>query len=225
MNITLITSVIDPPKLPLSYTNSRSVFSKKERFEQTKKTISSVRENIPDNKIFLIECSILSIEEKEYFISNVDIFLNIHDTGIETLINRMFTISKSMGEGTMTIFALKYLIENNIEFIRLFKLSGRYWLNNGFNYDLYNNILPCIHRINNDENNVFTCFYKLPREIVIKWLIYLLNSESDFVNCTGFEIIFGKFINSISNHEEIKSIESKVGIHGYVTVCGTFIDM
>lgn len=221
--ITLITSVIDPPNMPLSYSNCRSVFNKKQRFEHTKKTISSVIEKIPNTKICLIECSILSHEERTYFHEHVDYFYNIYDSNNEIWISRMFTISKSMGEGTMTILALKFLFENNIEFDSLFKISGRYWLNDGFNYELYNNRLPCIHRIHNDDNNAFTCFYKFPREIVYKWLDYLLNAETDFVQCIGFEIMFAKFFKTI--HEEICIIENKVGINGYVTVCGSFIDM
>ena len=59
-NITLITSIIDTPNLPLSYTNCRSVFTKQQRFEQTQNTIASIREKIPDNKIILIECSPLN---------------------------------------------------------------------------------------------------------------------------------------------------------------------
>jgi hypothetical protein len=77
-NITLITSIIDTPNTPLSYTNTRSVFSKEERFEQTKKTILSIRNKIPNNKIFLVECSKLTLEENNYFLSNVDYFLNIY---------------------------------------------------------------------------------------------------------------------------------------------------
>jgi hypothetical protein len=222
-SITLITSVIDPPNTPLSYTNCRSVFNKEERFEQTKKTISSVLEKMPNTKIFLIECSKLSDEERKYFQEHVDYFYNIYDSGNKSLIDRMFTTSKSMGEGTMTTLALQFLFQNNIEFDSLFKISGRYWLNDSFNYEIYNNLLPCVHKINNDDNNAFTCFYKIPREIASKWLEYLLNSESDFVQCVGFEVMFAKFLKTIN--QEIKIIENKIGINGYVTVCGTFIDM
>lgn len=222
-NITLITSVIDPPNTPLSYTNCRSVFNKEERFEQTKKTISSVLEKMPNTKIFLIECSKLSDEERKYFLENTDYFYNIYGSGNKSLIDRMFTTSKSMGEGTMTILALQFLFQNNIEFDSLFKISGRYWLNDGFNYDFYNNLLPCIHKINNDDNNAFTCFYKIPREIATKWLEYLLNSESDFVQCVGFEVMFANFLKTID--KEMLFIENKVGINGYVTVSGDFINM
>jgi len=221
-SITLITSVINTPNIPLSYTSCRSVFTKEERFEQTKKTISSIREKIPNTKILLIECSQLSSYEREYFTRNVDYFLNIFEINNEQLIQRMFTISKSMGEGTMTIYAIKYLLNNNIQFDNLFKISGRYWLNDNFEYHLYSTNISCIHAINNDNDNMFTCFYKLSNELTYKWLEYLLNSENDFINCIGYEVIFAKFIK---NHKNINIIKNKVGINGFVTVCGKYIDM
>ena len=46
-NLILITSVINTPNKPLSYTKNRSVFTRNERFEQTKKTILTVREKVP----------------------------------------------------------------------------------------------------------------------------------------------------------------------------------
>ena len=220
-NITLITSVIDTPNIPLSYINSRTIFNKEQRFEQTKKTISSIRDKIIDSKIFLVECSELTDSERSYFIENVDYFFNIYDTQNKELISRMFTRSKSMGEGTMTIIALNYLIDNSIEFDNFFKISGRYWLNDNFNYDLYNNQLSCIHKIHNDNDNAFTCFYKLSKQDTSYWLNFLLNSVDDFVKCIGFEFIFANFLK---NHSFF-TIENKVGIHGYVSVCGTFIDL
>ena len=93
MNITLITSIIHTPNTPLSYIKTRSIYTREERFEQTKRTIETVREKIPDNKIFLIECSQFTTEESDYLKSKVDIFMNIIDTNNHKLINRMFTPS------------------------------------------------------------------------------------------------------------------------------------
>jgi hypothetical protein len=221
-NITLITSIIDTPNAPLSYIKTRSVFSKEERFEQTKKTILSIREKIPNNKILLIECSLLTSEERDYFIENVDYFLNVYDTDNNDIINRMFTISKSMGEGTITAIALQHIFNNNIDFDFLYKISGRYWLNDNFNYNLFDNNLSCIHYIDDNLNNAFTCYYKLTNKMTCDWFHFLLNSEDDFVNCIGYEVIFAKFLQKYSNNI---IIENKVGVNGYVTVCGTYIDM
>ena len=76
-NLTLITSIINTPNTPLSYTNVRSIYTKDERFEQTKKTIQTVKEKIPNAKIFIVECSNLTQEQNEYFTQNSDYFLNL----------------------------------------------------------------------------------------------------------------------------------------------------
>jgi len=60
INLVLITSIVNTPNLPLSYTKTRSVFTTEERFTQTKKTILSVKEKIPNCKILIVECSKLS---------------------------------------------------------------------------------------------------------------------------------------------------------------------
>jgi len=225
-NITLITSVIDTPNIPLSYTKTRSVFTKEQRFEQLKNTIITVREKIPETRILLMECSPLSENEQRYLTDNVDYFVNIYDTQNQQLINRMFTPSKSMGEGTMTICALQYLIDNNIEYDNLFKISGRYWLNDSFSYELYNNSMSCIHCIGGDYNNVFTCFYKLSKEDVFLWYDYLKNSENKFINCIGFEYLFGEFITQCTSPINKLFIDDiKIGINGFVSICGSYIDM
>lgn len=225
-NITIITSVIDTPNIPLSYTKIRSVFTKEQRFEQLKQTIDTVRQKIPDNQIFLIECSPLSEIEKQYLTNIVDYFVNMYDTQNQQLINRMFTPSKSMGEGTMTIYALQYLINKNIEYDNLFKISGRYWLNDSFSYELYDNSMSCIHCIGGDSNNVFTCFYKLSKVDSLLWQNYLKSSENKFINCIGFELIFGEFIKqSMTPTNKKIVVENKVGINGYVSICGSYIDM
>ena len=125
-NLVLITSVISTTNNPLSYINNRSVYSHLERFEQTKKTIESVKEKIPNSKIIIVECSNLNEEIINYLIKNSDYFLNLYNN--QKIRNNISHISKSLGEGTMTLCALKFIIQNNIEFNNLIKISGRYWL-------------------------------------------------------------------------------------------------
>ena len=62
-NIIIITSLIDCSR-------SRSAFTKQERLEQTKYTIQTIKEKIPNVFIVLIDCSSLSYEEKKYFKSD-----------------------------------------------------------------------------------------------------------------------------------------------------------
>jgi hypothetical protein len=224
-NITLITSIIDTPNIPLSYANTRSVFSKNERFEQTKKTIKTIKEKIPNNKIILVEFSELTNEEEIYFKNNVDYFLNIYE--IDKSYTRLIHgHSKAMGEGNMTIFALNYILVNNIEFDYFYKISGRYWLDEIFNYETYENNLE--HLLN--RTNINTIFYKLSNKHTHMWLEYLKNSTNEFEQCIGYETIFTKFVydmiylkddNKVS--QDLIKIDNKQGISGYVAVCGTLI--
>ena len=77
INLVLITSIIATPNIPLSYTPTRSVFTHNERFEQTKYTIQSIKEKIPNAKIFIVECSFLTEEQNVFFIKkNLKILFN-----------------------------------------------------------------------------------------------------------------------------------------------------
>jgi len=223
-NITLITSILETPNTKLSYAPVRSIYTKEERFVQTKYTILSVREKIPNNKIILVECSPLSEEETKYFIENTDHFLNLYyDTNREHIIPRVYSNSKSMGEGIMTIFALFYIFENNICFDNLFKISGRYWLNENFHYEDHEPNKSSIKYIDNNVNNCLTALYKLSYHTADKWHYYLMNSNDKFMTCTSYEEIFADFMKTIDDNEK-KRIENKIGVSGYISVDGFYID-
>jgi hypothetical protein len=116
-NLVLITSIIDTPNTSLSYSDIRSVFSRDERFEQTKLTIQSVRDKIPNSKILLIECTEFTNEEKEYFNTNCDYVLNlINDKYAKEAI---YSQIKLLGECTYTVKAIEYIKENNLQFDNL----------------------------------------------------------------------------------------------------------
>lgn len=128
-DIVLITSVINTGNQPWSYTPNRSVYSPQERYEQTLQTIQSVKEHLPDAKIFLVECSdISSFEIKD----KVDYFLNLYENP-EVRSACLETNKKGFGEAVQTKAALEYILEMQILFHRFFKISGRYFLNENFN--------------------------------------------------------------------------------------------
>lgn len=208
----LITSVINTPNTPLSYTNTRSVFSRQDRFEQTKKTIKSVREKLSNSKIIIVECSDFNEEENNYFKENCDYILNLWNK--KELHNYIFGPSKSLGEGTMTISALKYIEELNLEYKYLYKISGRYWLNKNFKIEnIQNNIFK---RINNNENNVFTALYKIDKKTVEKLVFFLINNIENMKKSIGYEILMSQFVKNID-----KNLVDIIGLSGFVTVCGS----
>ena len=221
VNIVLITSVIMTSNNNLSYTNTRSIYTHDERFEQTKKTIESIKEKIPNHKIFIIECSELTSEEYSYLNDNSDYFLNLNDNPqIKECVNG---ISKSLGEGSMTIYALDYMNNNNIEYDNLIKISGRYWLSSKFNYEKFNNSNIVIKYIENDKSNVFTALYKLPKKYINGLCLFLKNNINSMINCIGYEILFGKFIQNIVDNNDIINV-SPIGLCGHLSVSNDFHD-
>jgi len=211
-NIILITSVINTPNKPLSYSKTRSVYNRRERFEQTKKTIQSVKEKLFNSKIIIVECSDFNEEESKYFNDKCDYVLNLWEK--KELHNNIFGTSKSLGEGTMTIEALKYIEELNLEYQYLYKISGRYWLNDNFKLDkIENNVFK---KINNDENNVFTALYKIDKKTVEKLVFFLINNIENMKKCIGYEVLMSHFVKNIDNQ-----LVYIIGLSGFVTVCGS----
>ena len=211
-DLVLITSVINTPNVPLSYSKTRSVFSRKERFTQTKNTIVSIKDKIPNCKIIIVECSDLNTEEQEYLSINCDYILNLWEK--KELHNNIFGKSKSLGEGTMTILALKYINNMDIKYNYLYKISGRYWLNDNFNIcNIENNIFK---KIKNDENNIFTALYKINKNTVEKLEIFLTDNMQNMINCIGYEVLMSQFVKNID-----KILVDIIGLSGFVTVCGS----
>ena len=216
-NLVLITSVISTTNNPLSYINNRSVYSHLERFEQTKKTIESVKEKIPNSKIIIVECSNLNEEIINYLIKNSDYFLNLYNN--QKIRNNISHISKSLGEGTMTLCALKFIIQNNIEFNNLIKISGRYWLSEKFDYNKFNNNDIVIKYIENNKDNVFTALYKLPKSSSVNFITFLESNFKNMINCIGYENLFANFIKT--ENKELKILDP-IGLEGYVSVAKKF---
>lgn len=216
-NLVLITSVIKTPNQPLSYINYRSIYSHEERYQQTQKTIQSVRAKIPNVKIFIVECSNFDENQIEYFKNNCDYFLNLYDN--ENIRNDIYNISKSLGEGTMTYHALKYIIDNSIEYDNLFKLSGRYSLSTNFDYNNFNNSNIVIKYIDKNINNVLTALYKLPRGNVNNLMTFLNNNFNEMKQCIGYEVLFANFIK-IQNINIINY--DLIGVEGSVSVSNDY---
>ena len=214
-NLVLITSIINTPNKPLSYTNTRSVFSRKERFEQTKLTIQSIKAKIPNNKILLVECSDFNEEEKLYFEKECDYILNLWDK--KELHNNLFGISKALGEGTQTIEAFKYIKENNICYTNLFKISGRYWFNDKFDYTTFNN--NSLVFLNVYDGHASTNVYKIPNNMQEVLYYFLINNYNAMKSCIGYEALFSYFLKSI-NYDNLIKIHS-IGVSGFIAVNGT----
>lgn len=129
-DIFVITSVIYTGQKPWSYT-VRSVYSPDERFEQTLETIASIRLRAPRAKILLAEGSQVTDEQRARFEEVVDIFLSLSQN-TDVRLACLDSEKKGFGEAVLTRYALNYVRQHKVPFERMFKISGRYALNNAF---------------------------------------------------------------------------------------------
>jgi hypothetical protein len=108
----------------------------KTRFEQTLKTIESIRCLKDDSKVLVVECSDLDERMTAILKDKTDYFIQTYDDA-NVRAACLESNKKGYGEIKKLQVACRFIRENNINFNRLFKISGRYFLNSSFNKDAY----------------------------------------------------------------------------------------
>jgi len=123
-------------------------FSEEERFKQTLKTIETIREKVPNSYIVVFECSYKEIEKqhKKILKDKCDLFLEFYE---DPVLNSLYKniekkpnyliFGKSLLETRGLLNTLNYIKDRNMfsDSKRIFKMSGRYTLNEDFNIDDY----------------------------------------------------------------------------------------
>jgi hypothetical protein len=184
-NIVIITSKIYTSKNKLSYIANRSIYTYQERFNQTLKTIETIKNKIPNYYIILIDNSIFPQNEFNKLNNSVDKFINI--TNNDKL--NYYTdecIYKGYGELAQLYNILDILKNIDFNINNIFKISGRYLISNNFKYTIYDNDKN-IFKINNNIKNrkyIYTCFYK------IKYLKDFIDKIQEIYNIISTSIIY-----------------------------------
>lgn len=125
-----------------------SYFTAEQRFEQTLETIKSVKERVPDAYICVYEVSPVKLKEeyREKLIEESDLFLEFYNEPVIELVydnlNKQpdrFLYGKSMLECRALLNVFDYMKTHNVftDVTRIFKISGRYTLNDHFNIEDY----------------------------------------------------------------------------------------
>lgn len=120
-----------------------SAYGEQERFQQTLRTIECIREKAPNSYVLLIECSSSPIDkkQKDSLKDLCDLFLEIYnEPGMVQIYENLekrpkaFTYGKSLLETRGLLNALYTVQEHNLfsDSQRIFKMTGRYLLNEGF---------------------------------------------------------------------------------------------
>lgn len=140
VNIVVITSKIKVSATPYTYVPTRSIYTIETRFNQTINTILSVRKHIPNAFILLVDNSELPANMYKILSNMTDIFSNDYQNAVLRDYTDN-TVNKFIGEtaqlvhisGMITCICAKY------DVIGLFKISGRYVINDNFNYKQFEN--------------------------------------------------------------------------------------
>lgn len=182
----------------------------KKDLNKQKKTINSIREKVPNSIILLIECSNLNDEMTLYLKDNVDYFINFYNN--ENIRNIVGDIYKCYGDNILTIEGYNYIIENNIKYNNFFKISGRYYLSDEFEYKNFENEKICCGLISNRSK--ITCLYKIPQKFMDSYINFLHNNI-DKMKIYGSEELFDIFVK---NNERNVIIYNKLGIFAIIAV-------
>ena len=125
-----------------------SAYDEDQRFNQTLETIQSVRNKVSNSYIVLFECSAYPIDEKykEVLRDRCDLFLEFYEEPVlkqlyENISTRpeLITYGKSLLETRGLLNTLYEIKKHNLfsDSQRVFKLTGRYLLNDDFNIKDY----------------------------------------------------------------------------------------
>ena len=164
-----------------------SVFSLQERFQQVFMSIESVRRKIPNSFIVLLEVGTAPDELASFLKQHVD----------EYFIMNVADLNKNQGEATMMYRFLKSELFTGIrsQFTHFNKLSGRYFLNDEFDFNRYDLEKVLIkHRLGESGEGLFeTRYFRIPMNHIdsfIEKYDILMNEKIDALDYDDVEHIY-----------------------------------
>lgn len=220
-NIIIITSVINCIDSELSYYHKRSVFSVEERYKQTLKSIISIKSKIPNSEILFCECSDLSDYhsiEKD-IAKNVNYYFNFF--GNEFIKSNVNSKLKGYGEASILLEGIDKLLSMKKNYKNIFKLSGRYYLNDKFNYEMFNNSKNIFTNWDNNYTSYCTIFYKINGGDIIVFKNSIKGSLEELKeNVSIEECIYKNFNSNVSIN-----IVNEVNISGLLATEGYLVNV
>lgn len=224
-NIVLITSKIYTSKNKYTYTNTRSIYSKNTRFKQTLNTIKSIRKYIKNSFIIIIDNSVFDKYEHETISDITDYFINNTNDNTLNYYTDVFPIKAYAEIAQQISFYNEFLQKIDLTKIKhFFKISGRYLINNTFNYNMYDNNKNIFKKNVDvtDRDYYYTSFYKLSNNILTEYfdkLKILFNVDDKDKTNIDFEVIVP---NTIINK---LTFIANLGITQYISIANIIDDI
>jgi|694.fasta_scaffold100531_3 hypothetical protein len=224
MNIVIITSVLNPVNKGLIYTSTRSVFSEENRYKQTLKTIESIRSNIINSYIVLVECSDVKEEYELEIKNNVDKYINLYSD--QNLKNIIESPHKGWGESIQILKGIEE-IKNFTDIKNIYKISGRYTVNNKYDKNIDDIEKVVCKKVDNNNlwkwelpNTIVTVFFKIPKILLNEYYIFLITNQYMYSKGISAEHSIKVFLNNIKEKEYVNNI----GFSGFISVDGTYYE-
>lgn len=184
-------------------TNHGSVYSEEERIAQTLSTINSIKK-FCDSKIILVENS-----------DNISGIDQISES-VDSVIHRPFHhYNKSVLEVGLVLHGMEEIEKKEWQFDMLFKLSGRYELNENFNID---NIDPTLYNLRKfNDKHVSTVMYGIPSCFFSEFQEIFSRLKSGFmsqdIEHTLYNVIPKEKVNWLN----------EIGVQGNIAPSGEFL--
>lgn len=221
-----------------------SAHSAEERFEQTLATISSIRQKAPNSLICIAESSFEKLPAKysDNLIELSDFYVDYFDDEvIQHLYNNLnkapdrFSAGKSLLETRTLYNTLVDLAAVNLNVNRVFKLTGRYSLNDSFNIQDYetkfleNKYALQWHSMKNEKDHLPTLIYGIDgaiRTTLWSFDISLLNETIElYQKCFNFMDLMMMYACGINIEYAIYKFMDfskvlNISVLGVTAICG-----
>lgn len=218
-NIFIITSYMMPQE-GIIYGKPRSVYTHDQRYEQTLGTINSIRETVPQTYIILVELSDLLPKYKKILFDIVDCFIDLsHDKSAQH-----YAINdKSIGDLYSVLQGYLFVLTSNIKFDVIYKISGRYYLDNNFklsNFDKNHITFNRYTFMTEDKKTVYYttgygCGYEMKLHLLKGFLdaFFILQQKE----CHNIE---GALFKAMDSKTPNLRFVDKIGVSGLVSTTG-----
>ena len=218
MTTVIVTSVLNPVDKPLDYSPIRSVYSPVERVEQSINTINSIRQHLGGVRIVFVDCS-GELPNEAYRVKDVlhgkDQFVDLSKDA--SVLASVVSANKSYGE----LMLLDWTVSNLSFDGDIFKISGRYYLDNDFDFGTLDKSadINCKARGFAHANNVcLTTFYRIRnRDIFMRYIAHGKILFRQYPSISAEHVLF-HFMSC--NHDlKIHNLD-RIGVVGQIAVSG-----
>jgi hypothetical protein len=195
-NIVIITS-----KIIITNSNYKNLYTHNDRYNQTIETINSIKKYIPDVCIFLLDNSDFSdIDMINELYNKCDVFINPKlNKKLEYYTNNY--PHKGISEAYQIIYLLDIINNIDIKYNNLFKISGRYIINDTFNINIFNNENINFKKISTDyslfDSNYYSSLFKISYRYYTSFYKISYNNILLYIN--SYKIIIKNIKNKIIN--------------------------